>query len=92
MREKVGELLVSERSLRRYVGQVKRTVASRQRRYYEPVLDMVPGVQCQVDPGELRDVMISSIMVLERMPDPHNNHLFLEQAIPNNIAPCTKAN
>ncbi|WP_309675274.1 IS21 family transposase, partial [Billgrantia campisalis] len=27
-------------------------------RYYEPVLDMVPGVQCQVDPGELREVMI----------------------------------
>ncbi|EHQ53781.1 integrase catalytic subunit, partial [Ectothiorhodospira sp. PHS-1] len=56
--EKIGELAVSERTLRRYVQQVKSTVASRQRRYYEPVLDMVPGVQCQVDPGELRDVMI----------------------------------
>ncbi|WNK20296.1 IS21 family transposase [Halomonas piscis] len=58
LREKVGELVVSERTLRRYVQQVKSTVASRQRRYYEPVLDMVPGVQCQVDPGELREVMI----------------------------------
>lgn len=58
LREKVGELEVSERTLRRYVQQMKRTVASRQRRYYEPVLDMVPGVQCQVDPGELREVMI----------------------------------
>ena len=58
LREKVGELAVSERTLRRYVQQVKSTVASRQRRYYEPVLDMVPGVQCQVDPGELREVMI----------------------------------
>jgi transposase len=58
LREKVGELAVSERTLRRYVGQVKATVASRQRRYYEPVLDTVPGVQCQVDPGELRGVMI----------------------------------
>ncbi len=58
LREKVGELAVSERTLRRYVKQVKSTVASRQRRYYEPVLDMVPGVQCQVDPGELREVMI----------------------------------
>jgi transposase len=43
LREKVGELPVSERTLRRYVGQVKATVASRQRRYYEPVLDTVPG-------------------------------------------------
>jgi len=58
LREKVGELAVSERTLRRYVQQVKSTVASRQRRYYEPVLDMVPGVQCQVDPGELREVKI----------------------------------
>lgn len=58
LREKVGELAVSERTLRRYVQQVKSTVASQQRRYYEPVLDMVPGVQCQVDPGELREVMI----------------------------------
>lgn len=56
--EKVGDLPVSKRTLRRYVGQVKTTVASRQRRYYEPVLDMVPGVQCQVDPGELRGVLI----------------------------------
>ena len=29
-----------------------------QPRYYEPVLDLVPGVQCQVDPGELRGVEI----------------------------------
>lgn len=58
LREKVVELAVSERTLRRYVHQVKSTVASRQRRYYEPVLDMVPGVQCQVDPGELREVVI----------------------------------
>ena len=58
LREKLGELDVSERSLRRYVQQMKATVASRQHRYYEPVLDMVPGVQCQVDPGELRDVEI----------------------------------
>ena len=27
-------------------------------RYYEPILDDVPGVQCQVDPGELRGVLI----------------------------------
>ncbi len=33
-------------------------VASAQMRYYEPILDDVPGVQCQVDPGELRGVLI----------------------------------
>ncbi|WP_280570936.1 IS21 family transposase [Chromohalobacter sp. 296-RDG] len=58
LRDKVGELDASQRSLRRYVQHMKRTVASGQPRYYEPVLDMVPGVQCQVDPGELRDVVI----------------------------------
>lgn len=58
LRDKVGELDVSERSLRRYVGQMKTTINSAQPRYYAPVLDMIPGVQCQVDPGELRHVMI----------------------------------
>lgn len=58
LRDKVGELDVSDRSLRRYVAQMKTTINSAQPRYYAPVLDMVPGVQCQVDPGELRQVMI----------------------------------
>ena len=58
LQEKVGELPVSGRSLRRYVRALKQAVASGQWRYYEPVLDMVPGIQCQVDPGELRGVWI----------------------------------
>lgn len=58
LREKVGSISVSDRSLRRYVRALKEQVASGQCRYYEPVLDAVPGVQCQVDPGELRDVLI----------------------------------
>lgn len=58
LREKVGELDASERSLRRYVGELKQTVNTAQPRYYAPVLNTVPGVQCQVDPGELRAVMI----------------------------------
>ena len=58
LQAKLGPLEVSERTLRRYVRQVKKTVACAQPRYYEPVLDMVPGVQCQVDPGELRRVMV----------------------------------
>lgn len=58
LREQVGEIDASERSIRRYVQTLKRTVVTRQPRYYEPVLDSVPGVQCQVDPGELRGVRI----------------------------------
>lgn len=61
LREKVGELPASERSLRRYVRALKKQVANGQSRYYEPVVDAVPGVQCQVDPGELRGVMIAGV-------------------------------
>lgn len=61
LEDKVGKLAVSPRSLRRYVAQLKETVASKQPRRYQPVLDMVPGVQCQVDPGELRDVVIAGV-------------------------------
>lgn len=56
--EKVGPLEVSGRTIRRYVQVLKQTVATRARRYYEPVVDDLPGVQCQVDPGELRGVVI----------------------------------
>lgn len=55
------EVTVSERSIRRYVNELKQTVATRQKRYYEPVMDMTPGVQCQVDPGELREVVIGGV-------------------------------
>lgn len=58
LRDKVGELPASERSIRRYVHALKQEVAASQWRYYEPVLDAVPGVQCQVDPGELRGVWV----------------------------------
>jgi transposase len=49
---------VSDRTFRRYIKDLKKTVAVKHQRYYEPVLDMVAGVQCQVDPGELRGVLI----------------------------------
>ena len=58
LRERVGDPPVSERTLRRYVSALKAQVASGQARYYEPVLDTMPGVQCQVDPGELRGLRI----------------------------------
>ena len=52
---------VSERTFRRYIKELKQTVAVRQQRYYEPVIDMVPGVQCQIDAGELRAVSIGGV-------------------------------
>ncbi len=58
LQSKVGELLASDRSIRRYERMLKEEVASAQICYYEPILDDVPGVQCQVDPGELRSVLI----------------------------------
>lgn len=61
LKQKYEGLAVSDRSVRRYVEQLRKTVALKQVRYYEPVLDMVPGVQCQVDPGELRSVLINGV-------------------------------
>ena len=58
MKEKFPEFEMSDRSFRRYVGKLKSEHPVKQVRYYEPVIDMIPGVQCQVDPGELRNVMI----------------------------------
>ena len=58
LKAKVETLSVSDRSVRRYIQVLKQEVSFKQPRYYEPVLDMVPGEQCQVDGGELRGVMI----------------------------------
>jgi transposase len=58
LQERGGELEVSSRSIRRYVQTLKEQVATGQLRYYEPVPQSVPGIQCQVDPGELRGVLI----------------------------------
>lgn len=61
LREAYGELAVSARTARRYIRELKETVTLKQERYYAPVLDMVPGVQCQVDGGELRGVVIAGV-------------------------------
>ncbi len=61
LQAKYPELTVSSRSVRRYVQQLKATVAGKQVRYYQPILDHVPGEQCQVDPGELRGVLINGV-------------------------------
>lgn len=55
------ELVTSTRSVRRFVENLKETHTLSQKRYYEPVLDMIPGEQCQVDGGELRNVRIAGI-------------------------------
>jgi transposase len=62
LRQQYPALNASDRTVRRYLQALKQTVALKQQRYYEPVLDMVPGVQCQVDPGELRNVMIEGVL------------------------------
>ncbi len=59
LKAKVDDLAVSDRSMRRYIQALKQEISFKQPRYYEPVLDMLPGEQCQVDGGELRSVMIA---------------------------------
>lgn len=59
VREKCPQIEVSDRTARRYINEVKKSVNLKQPRYYEPVLEMVPGVQCQVDGGELRGLSVS---------------------------------
>ncbi len=57
LKERHPELSVSDRSARRYIKALKETVSLRQKRYYEPV-ESLPGVQCQVDGGELRGLSV----------------------------------
>lgn len=61
LKAKAPELDVSERTLRRYLQRLRPIVAAAQDRHYEPVIDEVPGVQCQIDAGELRDVSIGGV-------------------------------
>lgn len=51
---------VCERTFRNYVKDLKKKIQVKQKRYYEPVIDMIPGEQCQVDMGELRGVLINN--------------------------------
>jgi transposase len=61
LRAKEPQLAISERTARRYISHLKTTLTVAQQRRYEPVLDMVPGVQCQVDGGELRGVRLGEL-------------------------------
>ncbi|WP_419630206.1 helix-turn-helix domain-containing protein, partial [Thiolapillus sp.] len=60
LKQKHPALAVSDRTARRYIRDLKETVTLRQRRYYEPI-ESLPGVQCQVDGGELRGVRIGAV-------------------------------
>ncbi len=61
LHDKVESLDVSERSMRRYLQSLKGRIPHKRSRYYEPVLDMVPGVQCQVDLGEMGGIKIGGV-------------------------------
>jgi len=61
LRAKDPELVVSDRTARRYISELKARISVKQKRRYEPVLEMVPGVQCQVDGGELRGVRVGEV-------------------------------
>ena len=62
LKDKVPELTVSERSMRRYISRMKTSgVIVKRIRHYEPVVDMLPGMQCQVDGGELNKVSIEGM-------------------------------
>ncbi len=43
LKAKEEMLAVSDRSVRRYIQALKQEISVKQQRYYEPVLDMVPG-------------------------------------------------
>jgi len=62
LKSKDPELDISERSMRRYIGALKASGEVTKRiRHYEPVVDMLPGMQCQVDGGELRNFIIDGV-------------------------------
>lgn len=61
LQAKASHLTISGRSIRRYIQALKQEITLKQKRYFEPVLDMVPGEQCQVDGGELRGVRINGV-------------------------------
>jgi len=63
LKEKFNELPVSERTVRRFVEKLKESTPTAQPRYYEPILDDVAGVQCQIDPGELRGLEVGNEIV-----------------------------
>lgn len=53
VKEKCSSITAKERAFRKYLSPLRKQIRDEQRiRYYEPVIDMVPGHQVQVDMGE----------------------------------------
>jgi transposase len=61
LRAKHPDLAVSDRSARRYIKRPRERISRRQHRVYKPVLKLEPGLQCQVDGGELRGVAVGGL-------------------------------
>ncbi len=59
LKEAGFKVAAKDRTFRRYIQELKQGLSLKQSRYYEPVLDMIPGEQCQVDPGEQRRIWIN---------------------------------
>jgi len=53
---------VSDRTLSRYIRDLKAELPKTPGRLYEPVTDLVPGEQCQVDLGEQRGVKVGGVL------------------------------
>ena len=72
LKEKGIEVRMKDRGFRKHIAHLRENIVIKQRRYYAPVLDMVPGAQGQVDLGESREAEIAgekvrvyfSVMVL----------------------------
>ena len=69
-------LSVSSRTVRRYVRRMKEGISIKQKRYYESVLDMEPGVQCQVDGGTTSLSIQEESEHLSHVLSPRNSFLF----------------
>lgn len=61
LKDAYPDMAVSNRSVRRYVERLRETVNEARPRYYCPVKDLPPGLQLQVDGGELRGVSIGGV-------------------------------
>lgn len=53
---------VSSRTLSRYLREIRAELPKAPTRAYEPVTDLIPGAQCQVDLGEQRGVKVGGVL------------------------------
>jgi len=58
LKEKGLAIPVKERAFRLFISSVKKELTLPQKRYYTPVIETVPGMQAQVDLGEIRALVV----------------------------------